>query len=234
MTAPTSIGATPEYDALCAQAEAVGLACRGGFHPEPADAVPAFADGGAAATVILYGFVGNRQWPVFEASAERADGLPDSLDRWSRRVIDALGTRHRAVGLYPSSGPPWLPFQRWAVRAEHLHQSPLGILIHPEFGLWHAYRGALAMRTRVALPRREPGPSPCDACANKPCLEACPVSAVRPDRYDHAACRDHVSSAAGLDCFEAGCRARRSCPVGAALRYPAGQTRFHMAAFVRR
>ncbi len=234
MTGPGPMSPTPEYAALCAESEALGLACRGGFHPEPADAVPAFADGSAAATVILYGFIGSRQWPLFASSAERADGLPNSLDRWSRRVIDALALRHRAVGLYPSSGPPWLPFQRWARRAEHLHRSPLGILIHAEFGLWHAYRGALALRTPVALPRRSRRPSPCDSCNGRPCLEACPVGAVQPAEYDHVACHDHVSSGAGLDCFEAGCRARRSCPVGRALRYPAEQARFHMAAFVRR
>ena len=30
--------------------------------------------------------------------------------------------------------------------------SPLGILIHPDWGLWHSYRGALAFRERLDLP----------------------------------------------------------------------------------
>jgi len=225
---------TPHFEALCSDAEAVGLACRGGFHPESGDGVPAFADGGAAATLVVYGFVGSRQWPAFAASTERADGLPNALDRWSRRVIDALGARYGAAGLYPSDGPPWLPFQRWARRAGPLHHSPLGILIHPEFGLWHAFRGALAFRARVALPERDRRPSPCESCVDKPCLTGCPVGAVKPDRYDHGACLDHVSSRAGADCLESGCRARRRCPVGEVFRYPAAQAAFHMEAFVRR
>ena len=39
------------------------------------------------------------------------------------------------------------------MRAEAVAPSPLGILIHPDYGLWHAYRGALAFAERLALPR---------------------------------------------------------------------------------
>ena len=224
----------PSFAALCRDAEAAGLACRGGFHPAADDAVPPLPDGAAAATLVLLGFVGNRQWPPFTASAEYADGRADPLDRWSRRVIDAIGARHEAAGLYPSDGPPWLPFQRWAMRAEPVHRSPLGLLIHPEFGLWHAYRGALAFRVRLELPRWQARLSPCDSCADKPCLTACPVSAVRSDRFDERACAAHVAAPAGTRCLRSGCLARRSCPVGAAFRYPAAQAQFHMTAFIRR
>jgi hypothetical protein len=214
--------------------DASGLAWRGAFHPLPADGVPAFADGGAVGTLALLGFVGGEQWPAFAASPEHRDGRPDPLDRWSRRLLDALAAGHGAAALYPSDGPPWLPFQRWAMRAEAVHVSPLGILIHPDFGLWHAYRGALAFRDRLALPATARSPSPCDACARRPCLTTCPVDAVRPSGYAHAVCRAHVAAPAGADCLTLGCRARRSCPVGAAYRYGAEQAGFHMRAFVGR
>ena len=29
------------------------------------------------------------------------------------------------------------------MRAEGLKPSPLGVLVHPDFGLWHGYRGAI-------------------------------------------------------------------------------------------
>jgi hypothetical protein len=224
--------AASSFERLRADAEAEGLALRGGFYPEAADGVPAFPDGGIARTIVLFGFVGTTEWQVFASSAEYADGHPHPLDRWSRRVIDAIASRYGAAGLYPASGPPWLPFQRWAQRAEPVHVSPLGILIHPDFGLWHAYRGALAFRTSLALPEPDRRPDPCSSCAGKPCLSTCPVAAVVLNHYDHCACADHVASNAGADCFSLSCRARRSCPVGTAHRYGAVQSSFHMAAFL--
>ena len=225
---------TSELASICRDAEAAGVVCRGGFHPEPEDAVPHFADGARAGTVVLFGFVGSGQWPVFRASPEFADGRANALDRWSRRIIEGLGAPRGARGLYPSDGPPWLPFQRWAMRAESVHRSPLGVSIHPRYGLWHAYRGALALRERWALPPRIDEPSPCAACLEKPCLGSCSVAAITPDHYDHRVCAEHVAAAAGADCLESGCRARRSCPVGAAYRYRPDQAQFHMRAFIRR
>lgn len=225
---------TPHLDDLCADARSNGLACRGAFHPRTDDAVPVFADGGAVATLVLLGFTGGEQWPAFADSAERVDGRPHPLDRWSRRLIDALGARHGAMALYPSDGPPWLPFQRWAMRAEPVHVSPTGILIHPDWGLWHAYRGALAFRTRLALPAPDHRPSPCASCRDRPCQRTCPVGAIVPAGFDHGACTAHVASERGRDCLRQGCRARRSCPVGAAYRYGPDQAEFHMRSFLER
>ena len=222
------------YAALRRDAQRCGLECRGGFHPSAEDSIPALPDGARPATLVLLGFVGDRQWDVFGGAPEAQGGLPDPLDRWSRRVIDALGERHRGVGVYPSEGPPWWPFQQWAMRAEHIHASPLGVLIHPEYGLWHAYRGALAFRERLELPPLEPRPSPCEGCADKPCLQGCPVGAFTGGGYAVAACASHVRSAAGTECLDRGCEARRRCPVGAAYAYRPDHAAFHMRAFIGR
>jgi hypothetical protein len=223
----------PSLDDLRRDVRRDGLAWRGAFHPGPDDGVPRAGDE-PVATLVLLGFVGGAEWPAFAASAEAADGLPNPLDRWSRRVIDALGARHGAAALYPSDGPPWLPFQRWAMQAEAVYPSPLGILIHPDFGLWHAYRGALAFRVRLALPFRDRRPSPCSTCSGRPCEHRCPVTAISPSGYDHAACVAHVTAAEGVDCLQQGCQARRACPVGATYRYGVEQAGFHMRALLRR
>ena len=223
----------PDFRRLCAAAAEAGLACRGGFHPEAADQVPPLPDGAPTATLVLFGFVGGQQWPAFTSSAEFADRRPGPLDRWSRRLIEALGAPLQGRGLYPSDGPPWLPFQRWATKAEAVHFSPLGLLVHPDWGLWHSYRGALALREWLPLPAPDRRPSPCNECAAKPCLSTCPVAAVQPQRFDHHACAGHVGSAGGTDCLHAGCRARRSCPVGERHRYSDAQAEFHMRAFLR-
>ena len=132
-------------------------------------------DDRAGRTLVLLGFTGAMQWPAFAASPEFADAQPNPLDRWSERVIGQLGTIFGARPVYPFGGPPWWPFQQWAQRAEVLHPSPLGILMHPRFGLWHAYRGALLFAEEFALPQRVSWPSPCESCATKPCITIWPA-----------------------------------------------------------
>ena len=204
------------------RAARVGLAYRGAFHP---------GDLAEVQTLVLVGFAGHQGWPAFAASHEASDGAPDPLDRWSRRVVGGLAIELGATALFPFGGPPYLPFQRWAQKAEPVYPSPLGILIHPEWGLWHAYRGALAFRERIDLPEPDTRASPCETCGAKPCLTACPVGAFSSDGYDAPSCVAHISSDLGADCMDHGCRARRACPVGAEHCYGEQQARFHMRAF---
>jgi len=205
------------------------MAVRGAFYPEPGDGVPELADGAPAGTLVLVGWTGGAQWPAFAASAEFGDGRPDPLDRWTRRTLGAAAARLGAVVLHPGEGPPFLPFQRWAMRAEGLSPSPLGLLIHPVWGLWHAYRGALVLRQRVALVEMPAVRSPCEGCA-RPCLSACPVGAFSAGGYDVAGCAGHLDGAAGDGCLSGGCAARVACPVRPAVPYGAAQLGFHMAA----
>ena len=135
-----------------------GLALRGGFHPGSEDAAPVLPDGRVCGTILLLGNLGGGLWPVFAESAELADGAPHALDRWTRRILESLAPGFGATPLFPFGGPPWLPFQRWAIKADCVAPSPLGILIHPDFGLWHAYRGALAFgKKRRSLCRQHAG-----------------------------------------------------------------------------
>lgn len=220
------------FEQVCERAGALGLALRGAFHAVPEEFAAAFS-GMRVSTVILLGFTGGAQWPVFRDSAEARDGQPHPLDRWSRRTIGSLAHSFRARDFYPSGTPSApLPFQRLAARCEPVHPSPIGLLIHSKWGLWHAYRGGLALEERLELPPLVRSPTPCGLCEAKPCLSSCPVDAFKPGRFDLEACVSHVSSAAGMECSENGCRARRSCPVGAEHAYAADQSRFHMRAFL--
>jgi hypothetical protein len=124
-----------------------------------------------------------------------------------------------------------MPFQRWAMRAEAVHPSPIGMLIHPLFGLWHAYRAALAWPEGLDLPARPALASPCETCAEKPCLSTCPVGAFSRRGYDVPSCVRHLDTPAGADCMGEGCRARRACPVGRDYRYAPVQAEFHMLPF---
>jgi hypothetical protein len=209
-----------------------GLAFRGAFHPAADDAVPPLGPGRPAQTLVLAGTIGGSLWPTFSTSPEIADGAPDPLDRWTRRVLSRLADALGAIALFPFGGPPHLPFQRWAMRAEPVAPSPLGILIHPDHGLWHAYRGVLAFAERLDLKPPDRRPRPCDSCADRPCLSACPAGAFTGARYDVPRCLAHIAAPAGQDCMGRGCRARLACPIGRTLAYSSDQAHFHMAAFL--
>lgn len=212
-----------------------GLMVRGGFRPAPADGVP-----GNPKTVVLVGNAGPGMWRAFCAATtarDRADAA-DPLDAWTRRVLDGAARTLGARALYPFQGPPYLPFQRWALRTGLVHVSPTGPLIDREFGLWHAYRGALAFAEDVALPPPPDAPGPCESCVERPCLSACPVGAFGPPEggvapLDVPRCVAHVESADGGECRTGGCLARRACPVGREYVYGPEQAAFHMARFLK-
>ena len=211
-----------DYADIAGALDPFGMFPRGGFHPGPGDEID-------AATVVLVGNAGPAMWRAF--ARDRRTGA-DPLDSWTRQALAQVASALGARAIFPFGGPPFHPFMRWAERAGSVHRSPVGLLIHPEYGLWHAYRGLLAFASRIALPPPDDRPSPCAACAEKPCLSACPVGALGPGGYDVAACKAHIAQPAGADCLGLGCRARRDCPVGTAYRYAPTQAEFHMRAFL--
>jgi len=209
-----------------AAAEAAGLAFRGAFHPQTGD-LPA---GVSAGTIIMLGFIGADQWNGFAASAEYRDGRAHPLDRWSYRVISRLASDLGARPLFPFTAP-FMPFIRWAQKAEAVHPSAMGMLIHPDYGLWHAWRGALTFEEKLDLPPRDERPLPCDSCIDKPCLSACPVRAFDgTGAFDARSCGAHIRKPEGATCMS-GCLSRRACPIGAEYRYAAEQAAFHMKSF---
>jgi hypothetical protein len=193
---------------------------------------PALADGKPARTVVLLGNVGGSVWEPFSRwrSEPENAGRIDPLDDWSKAVIGPVAARCGATAYFPSD-PPWQPFQQWAMRAEGLKASPLGILIHPEYGLWHGYRGALGFSASFDSVSSPAAEHPCDRCETKPCLSHCPADAVAASGFSVADCRSHLLTGEGqAGCMAKGCLARAACPVGAAYRYPPEQLAFHMAA----
>ena len=215
-----------------------GLRLRGGFVPGAADALPGLPGGAAAAVVWMVGQVGSELWPHFSAAPFLRDGLPDPLDRWSKSIGTTLAVAEGGCAIFPSDGPPWFPFQQWASRSEPVATSPLMLLIHSEYGLWHAYRFALVLPllqpddAKALVPAGQPAATDvCARCDGQPCLQACPVDAFTGTLYRVDDCASHLHAPEGADCMLGGCLARRACPVGAELRYVPDHAAFHMAAF---
>lgn len=216
----------PDSPELHSALSAHGLIARGGFHPVSADDVP-----GDPATLVMVGNAGPDMWGAFDcARGDYADSA-NPLDAWITDTLTDVAAAVGATALFPFGGQPHLPFQRWAQRAEPVHPSPVGVLIHPAFGLWHAYRGALAFAEKLELPPPDVRPSPCDSCVDKPCLSACPVGAFDGKTYDVPGCVGHITDTDSGDCMGQGCLARRACPVGRDYVYAPTQAGYHMRAF---
>ena len=182
--------------------------------------------------LVLVGNAGSLMWYAFRDSDEYADGLPDPLDRWSRRVGQRVAGQFGATAVFPFDGPPWPPFSAWAMGSGRSFRSPVSMQIHPRYGLWHAYRFALRFESPVTS-MEAAGSSPCLQCIGQPCLSACPVDAFSAEGYRARPCLDHLAGTPRPDCVEAGCAARRACPVGKPFQYEPGHARFHMEAFIR-
>ena len=183
-----------------------------------------------ADTVLLLGPREPGFWAHFTAQPEYRDGAPDPLDRWSKRAIGALAAAWGGTAIFPSDGPPYPPFQDWALRSGRAWASPVGMLVHAEAGLMISFRGAVRIAgAHLPLPRS--APNPCKSCAERPCRTACPVDALSPGGYAVAACRAYLETPPGADCLTRGCAARRACPVSRSYGRLEAQSAFHMRAF---
>jgi len=183
--------------------------------------------------LILIGNGGSTIWRFFVDSPEYHDSLDDPMDRWSRRIGEDLARQLDGQAIFPWEGPPYAPFLEWAGKAGRVFPSPVSLYVHREYGLWHAWRFALAL----PLPLTGNTPvydelSPCVNCP-QPCLDACPVEAFSGEGYRVQQCVDYLESEQKSDCRQSGCAARHACPVGSAYRYEAEHAQFHMAAFLK-
>lgn len=220
--------ASMDIDDIDRRLRTSGFVARGGFYPKSADGIPV-----PGQTVIMIGNVGTAMWDRFQASLNKTSSKLDPLDRWTKAVLSAVAEEIEATPLFPFDGPPHLPFQRWARRADDVYPSPIGPLIHPYYGLWHAYRGAFVFKDRIKLPERQATDhSPCDDCTDKPCLTSCPVDAFSGGTLNTDACTTHLFAGQDEACFAQTCRARSACPVGRTYAYHSDQGRFHMSAYL--
>jgi len=192
----------------------------------PAD--PAFCPRTAHTLVLIGPLDGQRWWQGLQTSPEWRDGQPDPIDRWSKRTLGTIASDHGGTALFPSDGPPYPPFLHWARASGRMWQSPVGMLVHTDAGLWVSFRGALALPFAVPL---SPAANPCETCPDQPCRSRCPVSALQPTGYDTAACHTFLDSKPGQDCMSQGCKARRACPQGESHARSPEQSAYHMRQF---
>jgi epoxyqueuosine reductase QueG len=200
-----------------------GFTPLGWFAPVEDDKVP-----GQAKFIML---IGNAGPQMFGRFARERDVAATQIDDWTRDVVDQLADNLSATAVYPFD-KPHLPFLTWARRGGAGFTSPLGLNIHPRYGLWHAYRAALLFPAAFDIPMTAAGDHPCERCSDKPCLSACPVEAFSTSQFNRMGCASHLESEVGTACMKGGCLARHACPVGQDFAYPPPQAQFFMRAFV--
>jgi len=210
------------------------------------------ARGGAARDVALIGSGGRALFDAFRTSREARGPGPDPLDRFVRRGLDAARAALLSRGVElavvhyddlasdGSGAPSFLDLLALARAAGIGFPSPLGLLVHREFGPWWSLRALaiasepLALGPRPSARASEVGralaPSPCADCA-APCASACPARAVQPGRvFAVDACSAWRSE---QSVCESTCAARRACPVGREHAYDPDAEAHHMRASAR-
>jgi hypothetical protein len=223
---------TPAATRFSEKLVAAGFLLFGGFKPEDTDLAPATGGGSAPKTLLIIGSTGPGLWPTFKAAPEAQDGQPDPMDRYTRRVLSKLAAEFGFEPHFPFDGPPYHPFQKWALKCGGFSQSPFGLLTHTTYGPWAGLRAAFLSADNLDIPPPGDTTGPCVTCQEKPCLTACPVSAIQWDTgYDVPRCLEYLGSTPDAGCWT-GCQARKACPVGQNHAPDATNGRFHMKSFV--
>ena len=189
-----------------------------------------------ATSVMLIGNYGRKLW----------DCIPDSLhqglhpvDDFSKAAVSRVLTAViGSVGwtlLFPNRSLPCAPALQSLGRAAGWHHpSPLGNGIHPEHGLWFAYRAVVAINSDItggADATADPAngirvsDSPCIRCVDQPCIKSCPPQALSTDGPPDLKACVNFRSADQSPCAER-CLARQQCPVGRQSIYADDQIRY--------
>lgn len=185
--------------------------------------------------VALVGNHGRQLWDCLPANwQQQKHPIDDFSEATVSRVLTATIGNSGWTMLFPDRSSLAVPALQDLGRAAGWHNpSPLGNGIHPEHGLWFAYRSVVAIDFEIAslgassaLPAEGFGDdSPCISCIEQPCIKSCPPSALSVGNApDLMACVNFRSSDQS-PCAEQ-CLARQQCPIGVQSRYADEQIRY--------
>jgi hypothetical protein len=190
-----------------------------------------------AKSIVVIGNGGGEFWRGFRAYCEAHPGYLQErahpLDDYTVETIESMLTPilQTAKAFYRFL----YPFRFWTEPVSFMHlaraaglagPSLLGVMIHPEYGPWMALRTAVLIDQELSLRPHVSGFDPCPTCVERPCLSACPASAISVGKgWDIPACVQHRLQHTE-DCVDY-CHARYNCVYGREHRYPLDELQYH-------
>lgn len=177
--------------------------------------------------LILVGHRGRDFWTALQ---QRGMHGAHPMDQFVTACIAAWmdGPLHGHTWRQVFPGTQTVGLQRLGTLAGWHHASPFWVGVHQDWGSWFAYRAVVLADTDLALTPRLESPSPCDRCADKPCISACPAGALasaQTGAWQLQTCLDYRKQ--NDSPCQNRCLARNACPVGAAHRYDDAQISYH-------
>ena len=188
-------------------------------------------NGGCNQSLLLVGNGGARFWQQYQFRKNSLSANP--IDEYSVQVMsNFMAQRWPNLSfkvLYPSTHPVGL--QKLGELSGWHHPSPMKIGINSIWGLWYAYRALLLVDGRLTPTVKVDTASPCDSCAEKYCVQACPAQALDQQQLRLQVCSDYRLQPQS-DC-QTTCLARLACPVQTQHQYSAQQIEYHYAQSLR-
>jgi hypothetical protein len=186
----------------------------------PAEVTDKLGDISPFRQLILLGHGGRKLWECVQASRITGEHPIDDyvIQTVTRFFTETCPTNAYRI-VYPGDTP--IGLQQLGKLAGWHHPSPFMVGIDGEWGSWFAYRAAILADTGFLPFQAVHRSSPCPDCTTRPCLTACPASALSGPSFALDKCiayRRLPDSACRSTCL-----ARTACPVGSEHRYSDAQ-----------
>jgi epoxyqueuosine reductase len=195
----------------------------------------------ACRSIAVIGNGGADFWRAFKAHAATNPGWlerDDPLDDFTRQIVELEIVKpikeagFGCIPVYPFGAGPTLNFMQLAMLAGLAGPSIIGVVVHPVFGPWIAFRAAILLDCEIDLTGDAVGFDPCPTCSIRSCISACPASAVSfPSGWNISGCLAHRIEA-HPQCADR-CHARVACVLSPEQRYPDDELAYHQERALR-
>jgi len=176
-------------------------------------------------SLVLLGNGGSLFWEKMQNSGFQSDNPFDdfSISLLERTISEYWNLENYKI-LYPDN--QLIPLMKIGELAGWHHPSPMGIGIHPTYGLWFAYRIAFVTTADLVKQREDSKEHHCMNCSSKPCIDACPAKALIEDGpMDTQKCISYCVTEGTL--CNSKCLSRVSCLIASDKRYTDEQLHYH-------
>ncbi len=178
--------------------------------------------------LVLLGHSGRTLWKVLKDQDKKLFDSNAPIDQFSQQIseytVKAYWGDVKTEMLYPGDNP--ISLQQLGKMAGWHHDSPMGVGINEEHGLWFAYRALFLIDAPLPLMKQPQGVSPCESCFDAPCVVTCPATALSSsESFKIERCSQFRIKSAS-PCRDR-CLARESCSVASEQRYNREQISYH-------